>query len=151
MPDIEQKTKDIKFKPTEAIKPGQEAIPSTEEKIAEKEPVLFPKPLEIEKEKGIEDLTEREKTIIKTPEEAGQPVSPAGPPSDIKTQVRNLQTLDRENQVKALCQLALDKSIDFALEIAKQLDNAYVLDEFHDSLVDELQQRLFKEGKLKKL
>ena len=36
-------------------------------------------------------------------------------------------------------------------EILKNLDNAYVLDELHDTLVSELYNELVKEGELKKL
>lgn len=75
-------------------------------------------------------------------------VEEAGP---AQKQVQRLKDLDRENQVKELCHLALQKGVDFAVEVAKGLDDAYVLDELHDSLVDELHKKLIEQGKLKKL
>ena len=66
-------------------------------------------------------------------------------------QVKQLKDLDRPSQVKALCDLAFQKGLNFAIEVAKALDNAYVLDEFHDTLVDELYKKLVEKGKLKKL
>jgi len=49
--------------------------------------------------------------------------------------------IDRENQVKKLCELAFEKGLDFAIEAAKKLDNTYVLDELHDTLVDKLREK----------
>jgi len=58
---------------------------------------------------------------------------------------------NHQNQIKMLCDLAFEKGIDVAIEEAKKLDNPYILDEFHDSLVDELREKLIEKGKLERI
>ena len=78
------------------------------------------------------------------------PASSPGPaPAQIQQQAQELKDLDKTNQIKRLCQLAFEKGLDEAVEVAKKLDNPYLLDEFHDTLVDELYQRLVEKGILK--
>lgn len=62
--------------------------------------------------------------------------------------IEEIKKLSQEGQIKALCNLAFEKDIDFAAETAKGLNDAYVLDEFHDKL-DKL--NLIKKGKLKEI
>ena len=45
----------------------------------------------------------------------------------------------------------MEKGVHYAVAMAKKMESAYVLDEFHDSLVDELRKELIEKGKLKKL
>ncbi len=66
-------------------------------------------------------------------------------------EAQRLKGLDREGQVKELCDLAFQKGLDSAIDAAKQLDNAYILDKLHDTLIDKLRKKLVEEGKLKKL
>ena len=61
------------------------------------------------------------------------------------------QDVNRQNQIKMLCDLAFEKGIDVAIEEARKLDSPYILDEFHDSLVDELREKLIEKGKLKQM
>ena len=56
--------------------------------------------------------------------------------------------VNRQNQIKMLCDLAFEKGIDVAIEEAKKLDSPYILDEFHDALVGELYKQLIEQGKL---
>ena len=65
-----------------------------------------------------------------------------------RKKVEEIKKLSKEEQVKALCNLAVEKDVDSATEVAKGLDDAYILDEFHDEL-DKLD--LIKKGKLKEL
>jgi len=118
-------------------------------------------------EPRIESLEEKEKPSSEKQEvfKAGKktisppvspPVSPAPAPpvpisGKIKKEVEGLKKLDRENQVKKLCELAFEQGLNFAIEAAKNLDNAYVLDELHDTLVDELREKLIENGELKQL
>ncbi|MCD6283697.1 hypothetical protein J7J12_00370 [bacterium] len=71
--------------------------------------------------------------------------------NDIKKQVKRISSLSEENQIETLCDLAFQKGLDFAVDVAKGLNNSYVLDEFHDRLVDEFYQKLIEEGKLEKM
>ena len=56
----------------------------------------------------------------------------------VKKHVSSIKELERQKQVKILADLALEKGVHHAVAIAKKIDNAYVLDEFHDALIDEL-------------
>ncbi|MBL7053421.1 MAG: hypothetical protein ISS02_02060 [Candidatus Portnoybacteria bacterium] len=67
-----------------------------------------------------------------------------------KTQNDN-KDVNRQNQIKMLCDLAFEKGVDTAIEEAKKLDSPYILDEFHDSLVDELREKLIEKGKLDRI
>ncbi len=62
--------------------------------------------------------------------------------------VQATQFSNSQNQVQMLCNLAFEKGVDAAIEAAKELDNPYVLDEFHDAMVGQLYEKLKKEGKI---
>lgn len=68
-------------------------------------------------------------------------------PQDLK----KIKKMSRSSQLKILLEIALDKGIHQAIGLARDLDNPYLLDEFHDALIDELRQRLVEAGKLKKI
>ena len=68
-----------------------------------------------------------------------------------QNQAAQMKNTDQQNQVKQLCEIAFTQGIDAAVEVAKKLDNAYVLDELHDTLIDKLYQKLVTENKLKQL
>jgi uncharacterized protein (DUF3084 family) len=102
-------------------------------------------------EKRVEKPTRETETVTQEKEAAKTEQMPA-PKVGASAQVRlnDLHKMSRQNQVKRLCQLAFEQGLDEAIKTAKDLDNAYVLDEFHDTLVDELYKRLVSENKLKK-
>lgn len=66
----------------------------------------------------------------------------------IKKQTASIKGLQRQRQVKILADLAMEKGVHYAVAMAKKIDNAYVLDEFHDTLVDELYEELKNRGLL---
>lgn len=72
-------------------------------------------------------------------------------PATVRKQATNLYGLKRNRQVKILADLALGKGVHHAVAVARRLDNAYVLDEFHDTLVDKLFEELQKRGKIKEI
>jgi len=57
----------------------------------------------------------------------------------------------KEKQIKLLTDLAFERGIIHATKVANKLDDPYILDEFHDTLVDELYKHLVEQGKLKKV
>lgn len=63
----------------------------------------------------------------------------------------SLKNEPQERQIALLTQMAFDKGVVEAIEIAKNLDNPYLLDEFHDALIDHLYNKLVQEGKLKQI
>ena len=95
-----------------------------------------------------------EKTGIESREgkEAVEKYEPASVPQiQIAQQAQVIKHLDPQNQVKTLCDLAFQKGLDIAIRAARELNNAYVLDAFHDTLVDKLYEQLKKEGKIKEI
>lgn len=60
-----------------------------------------------------------------------------------------IKSQPKERQVELLVALALDKSIFEAISVAKNLDSPYLIDELHDTIVDELYAKMVSEGKLK--
>ena len=66
-------------------------------------------------------------------------------------QVQKLKDEPKERQIELLTQMAFDKSVIEAVGVAKGLDNPYLLDEFHDALVDKLYNKLVEQGKLKQI
>jgi len=136
--------------------------------VAEKAPVIEDKPVSKEREilelerKLAEKKAELSKEVPmpdRDPEPEGlgekiekEPAAPAAKSSSkIQDQIKKLKGMKRSDQVKTLCNLAFSQDLDFAIDVAKGLDNAYVLDEFHDSLVDELYDKLVEQGELKKM
>lgn len=97
---------------------------------------------------------EKEREILKevTGEriQKAQPLPP-GQQKAVAQKVQQIRKQSKERQIQLLIELAFEKSIAQAVEVAKQLDNPYLLDEFHDALVDELYNKLVEMGKLKSL
>ena len=124
-----------------------------QESVEEKHEEVVEKPVEVEQNIEIEPSKETEPVKEVPMQEKEIPPAPTTSPASnqVQQQVKQLKGLDRQNQVKALCNLAFQEGLDFAIETAKNLDSAYILDELHDSLVDELKKRLIEEGKLKRL
>jgi len=106
-------------------------------------------PREVEVEKVEQEVKQEIEQEVK--QEIVEEVKPA-PPADDKAKhgkkVEEIKKLNDQDQVEALRNLALEEGPDFAVGVAKELDNAFVLDEFHDTL-DKLE--LIKEGKLKEI
>ena len=144
MPEPEKKIEDTSEElieaPIEQLPPKEEVLEPSE-KAVEQKPEVVPEQ-KLEAEPSLEEKLEEKKEEAPTP---------TAPPAKVQQQVKELEKLDRENQIKALTDLALQKGVDFAVEVAKKLDSAYTLDEFHDTLVDQLYNKLTEQGKLKKL
>ena len=146
----------------ESVSKEQEIL-ELEKKLAEKKQELNkepePKVEKIEKPKE-EKVPMAEPSRILDPEDIGkkpveQEVVPSAPASKlsskVSTQIKKLKELDKKNQVKELCKLSFSEDLDFAVNVAEGLNNAYILDEFHDALVDELYDKLIEKGTLKKM
>lgn len=97
---------------------------------------------------------EKEKDLLV--EAVSEYIARAQPPSATQQKVviqkaQQIKTQPKERQVQLLTDLAFEKGISHAIEVAKRLENPYLLDEFHDALVDELYNKLVQEGKLKQV
>lgn len=117
-----------------------EAPPSGEPRI-EGEERIFEAPVEATPER----IAEHPPVM---PAPAAPPVIPAG---EAKIKAKELKLLGEEEQIKHLSDLAFHKGIGHAVEVAQNLDNPYLLDKFHDTVVDRLYQELVKRGMLKKI
>lgn len=57
--------------------------------------------------------------------------------------------LKRPKQVKSLVMMALQKGVHYSFDVAKGIQNPYLLDEFHDALAVEMKQVLCERKKIK--
>lgn len=146
---------------TQEVPPAEKKIESAQKPgLSEQaEKVELPEQAEPGKDLSAEALAkEGAEPKREAPAEAVEPKSPTDDsPSAVITEedkalrakkIEEIKKLSQEEQIKALCNLAFEKDIDFAAETAKGLNDAYVLDEFHDKL-DKL--NLVKKGKLKEI
>lgn len=139
-----EKTERFEKEPTEEILPEKkEARIEVPEKKVEAIPEVKQK--EVVKER--EQVQEKQKTE----EEAlkAKKAPPAKVKKGIADDVAIILALDEPKQIKTLVYLALTKGLHHAYDVARSLDNPYLLDKFHDSLIDEMRETLIKRGKLK--
>lgn len=133
-----------KFKEAPRI---HEEIVELEKRLAEKKQELAGK--EVEKhdkeiiKEVIKEKIEAPKAIKVKPVAASQ--------AHVIKKAKELKAEPKERQIKLLTDLAFEKGVIHATEIAKQLDSPFILDEFHDTLVDELYNYLVEKGKLKQI
>ncbi len=131
--------------------------PKIHKEIGELEQELAEKKQELEKRKEIRPEREMIKEAIKEKTEKPQPSSgkiqkKTLPPKKASTKkAKQIKEEKKERQIKLLTDLAFEKGVTHATEVARKLDDAYILDEFHDSLTDELYNYLVEQQKLKRL
>lgn len=126
-----------------------------ESEIAELEKQLAQKRAMLGKEKGesLEKIVGAEKSPANSSPAPSQ-VQPVAAPAAIippKTAADEYKGLEKNQQLKNLVDLAFQKGINYAADVAKEMDNAYLMDEFHDTLVDKLHKELVEKGKLEEI
>ncbi|MBU1178491.1 hypothetical protein KJ903_04745 [Patescibacteria group bacterium] len=138
----------------------QQEIPDAEkesQEVPERQPEKPIQPLEQtqrKEQKEKEKIKEVEKQVDTG--EGSQKAPPPPPPSKMMTDeeivadLRHVMSLDKPKQVKVLVYLAFKKGVHHAFNIAKKLKDPYLLDEFHDTMVDELYDLLIKKRKIKR-
>jgi len=132
------------FRP-EPLKKEIKKLP-IENEILELEKKIVEKRKELEKVKKLEGVVEKigEKpttpTAISREEELTE---------EEKLSLKKIKNLTKEKQLETLEDIALWKGLSPAIKIARALNNAYILDEFHDNLIDKLYKELLSRGKLK--
>lgn len=153
---------EINFKEKEAV---EKEIKALEEKLAEKRAELR---APIEKKEN--NLTEQEavlESIIETPvpstilddgtiasaPQTAQATTPADEDlsGEEKFEINQLKKMDKESQLKFLLNISFKKGLDEGVKLAKVLNNAYLIDEFHDKLVDSFYKKLVEEKKLEEI
>ncbi|MEW6407975.1 MAG: hypothetical protein AB1465_04760 [Patescibacteria group bacterium] len=118
----------------------------------EKMAVIFPREKKEEEQKKIEKEEEEIKFIKEKPRGVSLP-KPAAPAPKIKEKtlaadLAHIMSLPKPRQVKTLIYFAFKKGLHYATAIAEKMKNPYFLDEFHDTLVDELYELLKKKRKI---
>ena len=131
-------------------------IEKLERELAERKAALENLDKEVSKEQPERKEYEQRYQIEKEPlpAAAGQPITQAQvqfPVKPAKKTAADFKNLDKDHQVKVLSAVAFEEGITKAVDMARHLDDAYVLDELHDHLVGELYEKLVKEGKLKEV
>jgi len=103
--------------------------------------------------KEVELSMEKQKEILKDAvyEKVKNATFAPGQQQAVQQQAQKLKDEPKERQVELLIQMAFDKGVVEAVEIAKNLNNPHLLDEFHDTLVDNLYNKLVEQGKLKQV
>lgn len=112
----------------------------------------FPEKISGVKESGLEkehQESKTEKSELITRSSSAKSGAAANQTLVIKT-AKDLKSLDKTNQVKSLVNLSFTKGVFFAVEVAKKLDDPYILDELHDELVKQFKE-LVKSGKIKQV
>lgn len=145
-PDLLSTEEEVKKLREELAKKEAELAKMREERPKVEIPPIVKKEIPKEKEK-IEKVVERPVKPLKAPPKAVKL------PFKIQDEelIRDLQhvmALEKPKQVKMLVYLAFKKGVNHAASIALQLKDPYLLDEFHDTLVDQLYDLLVKRRKL---
>ena len=121
-------------------------IAELEKQIAQKRAMLG-----VEKQKPLEQAIGAEKPAPSSAAPVQPPPSaPAAAPAP-KTEVDKFKGLEKNQQLKNLVDLAFQKGISYAADVARNLDSAYLMDEFHDTLIDQLHKELVARGKLEEI
>lgn len=126
------------------------------EKIIEKpKPEIFPekavKIFEEERRRIREELKPIPEAEVFKPK-APPPLPPAKvKKEEIEMDLKRVMAMEKPKQIKTLISLAFEKGLWHSVVVALRLGDPYILDEFHDTLVDELYELLVKKGRLKRL
>ncbi len=95
-----------------------------------------------ERIQGIEKLVPEIAGPTLSPQQTDQPVVSQVGPLSVTPQTRELQEKAHEQQIEVLVGVAMAKGIPQAVELARQLNNPHILDDFHDALLDEYYEKL---------
>lgn len=70
---------------------------------------------------------------------------------EAQEEAKRVKDLPQERQIQALVDLSFQKGLRHSIDTARALKNPYILDAFHDTLVDHLYKELVEKGKLKEV
>lgn len=122
-------------------------IVELEKQLAQKRAMLG-----VEKQRPLEQVVGAEKPAPSSSASVQAPVAPSvSATAPTKPEAQNFKGLEKNQQLKNLVDLAFQKGIYYAADVARELDSAYLMDEFHDTLVDQLHKELVEKGKLEEI
>ena len=98
-----------------------------------------------------ENLGERQSQIASTQQTVTAITDDQEKTEEIIKDAKGIKDLDTARQVKVLITLAFEKGLTHSIKVARNLNDAYLLDELHDKLVGELRSELVEKGKLKEI
>jgi len=118
--------------------------------------------LELERQLAVKRVEQRKSVEMalefEQPQPTGQTTTPPSPPApsvpqpaQVKADIEKLSGVEKNQQLKSLVDLAFAKGVAHATEVVRNLDNPYLMDEFHDTLIDEFHKKLVDEGKLEEI
>lgn len=111
----------------------------------------------LERQKEFQEIKESEKIVseeIDALEKEAVKKSPGAAVSQKIIQEDTKTVLEIKNEdarAEALLKLSFEKGVYHAINVAKNLNDPYILDVFHDRLVSDFYESLIKRGKLKQL
>ncbi len=109
--------------------------------IEKKSEEVYPtgEPIEVASEIK-ENIEKEEKLTSEEIQELRGKIEEADLDDDLKTQVQShandLNTLEEESKLKKLLEIANIKGVIFAVNVAKKMNDPYILDLLHDKLVE---------------
>lgn len=136
--------KSVEAAPAPPLSPVHQEILELERQLAEKKAALE-RP-EIQESAPVQ---EQEKTFTQVQTQIQ--AAPAAASSALPPEVESLKRIEKNQQLKGLIDLAFQKGVVYATEVARGLDNPYLVDEFHDTLIDEFRKKLVDSGKLEEI
>ena len=122
-----------------------------EKKVESKEKLKEIYQSELKKEKIEQGELKKTEDFKKEKPGTGTAAPQAKTQKQISDDAAKIKKMDQKNQVKALIKLVFAKNIAYAIKVARNLDSPYVLDEFHDTLVDEHYEEMVEKKKIKKI
>ncbi|MCA9387604.1 MAG: hypothetical protein KC653_01025 [Candidatus Andersenbacteria bacterium] len=103
-----------------------------------------------------QEVSKEREQVESTPQEGEQPGKGAKPaisqlPEDLQDDVflKAFMASDKPKQIKTLVVITLKKGVRHAIQLAQSSKDPYLMDIFHDTLVDELHDQLVNNKKLK--
>ncbi|MFH1461119.1 MAG: hypothetical protein ABIF84_01730 [Patescibacteria group bacterium] len=127
--------------------PAEQEILELERKLAAKKAVLG-----TEKEKPLEQIIGQEKQVSSLAAlQSSSTPAVAALGVQVKEKAGELKRYEKTQQLKGLIDLAFQKGISYALDVVKEMDNPFLMDELHDVLIDELHKELVERGKLEEI
>jgi len=78
-----------------------------------------------------------------------QSVSPSDLPLTARDEIKEIAKFSAEKQVEALLSLVFEKGLREATSIAQKIDNAAIIDAFHDTLANKYYEEMVHQGIIK--
>lgn len=130
--------------------PNQPPEKNAPELVSKEPETLESIPEAVEVSRELDISAKKEEIKAEPVEETPPPTAPAAQAvSPVEGYVsgadlKNLENLPREQQVKYLTEVVYQKGLDRAIATVRRLNDPYLLDLLHDTLVDDLFQKLKK-------